>query len=152
MLNRLAGGVAALDGWRAYGLAALLGLVAAGALPPLYAVPLLVPAFCGWVWLLEGAQRVRQVFFLTLVFSTVYFLAGLYWIGIAMTVDLAKFGWFMPIAVGGLSVLLSLFHAGMVGVAWVLGFRLQYGALSRILLYALAWLIAEWLRLSLIHI
>lgn len=146
MLNRLALAIAGLSGWRAYGLAALLGLLAAGALPPLYLLPLLIPAFCGWIWLLEGARRVRRVFAITLAFSTAYFVAGLYWIGIAMTVDLAKFGWFLPIAVGGLSVLLSIFHAFMVGLAWIAGFRLALGAPSRVLLYALAWLIAEWLR------
>ena len=146
MLNRLAQGVAGLSGWRAYGLAFLLGLLAAVALPPLYVLPALIPAFCGWVWLLEGAQRVRQAFFVTLVFSAGYFVAGLYWVGIAMTVDLAKFGWFLPIAVVGLSILLAIFHAFMVGLAWIAGFRLELGALSRVLLYILAWLVAEWLR------
>ncbi|MEX0921501.1 MAG: apolipoprotein N-acyltransferase [Rhodovibrionaceae bacterium] len=145
-LNRLAQGIAGLEGWRAYGLAFLLGLTAAAALPPVYLLPLLIPAFCGWVWLLEGAQRARQAFFLTLIFASGFFVAGLYWVGIAMTVDLAKFGWFLPIAVGGLSILLAIFHALTVTLAWIAGFRLQLGAPSRVLLYALAWLIAEWLR------
>ncbi len=145
-LNRLALGIASLRGWRAYGLTALLGLAAAAALPPVYALPLLIPAFCGLAWLLEGAERTRQAFFLTLVFATGYFVAGLYWVGIAMTVDLAKFGWFLPIAVIGLSLLLAIFHAGTVTLAWILAPRLELGALSRVLLYALAWLLAEWLR------
>src|SRR5690606_9368423 len=51
-----------LAGWRQLGLAALLGALAAGALPPLYLVPLLVPAFVGLVWLLEGCAGWRRAF------------------------------------------------------------------------------------------
>jgi len=57
---RLAGGLAGLRGWRRYGAAAVCGALASAALPPLHLVPLLIPAFTGLLWLLDGAVRRRE--------------------------------------------------------------------------------------------
>lgn len=141
-VQRLAGRLRAAAGWRRLGLAVLLGLLAAAALPPLYALPLLVPAFAGLVWLLDGSATRRSAFGVGWAFGVGYFFAGLYWVGIAMTVDFAAFWWFLPIAVGGLSFGLALF----TGAATLAARRLLWRGPGRIFALAGAWLLAEWLR------
>jgi apolipoprotein N-acyltransferase len=102
------------------------------------------------VWLLDGAAAGR---FGGIVAAAVtgwwfgfgYFLAGLYWIGQAFLVDakdLALFVPLMPIAVVGLPAYLALYTALGFALARALWTR---GAL-RILTFAAALTLAEWLR------
>ena len=74
----LAGRLAALGGWRAAAVAAGLGVLSAGALPPLHLLPLLWLAFPGLLWLLDGARRRRDAFVLGWAFGFGHFAAGLY--------------------------------------------------------------------------
>jgi len=139
---RLAHAVGALTGWRRAGLAVVLGGLAALALPPIGLVPLLAVSFTGLVWLCDGAARRRAVFWVGWWFGLGFFVAGLYWIGVAFLVDAARFGWMIPFAVVGLSAYLAIF----CGLA-TLGARLvaPSGA-GRVLALAAAWTVAEWLR------
>src|SRR6185437_1025516 len=73
-LQRLAAWIADLTGWRRYGLALLLGALAAGALPPVDLVPLLVVSFSGLVWLAEPCRGWRQAFALGWWFGFGFFL------------------------------------------------------------------------------
>ena len=59
-LTRLSRALAGLSGWRRHAVAALCGVLLTAGLPPLYLVPLLVPAFAGLLWLLDGASRRRD--------------------------------------------------------------------------------------------
>lgn len=142
LLERTAAALAAAGAWRRALLGLGCGLLAAAALPPLFLLPLLLPAFTGLLWLLDGVRRHRQALLLGWCFGLGFFVAGLYWVGIAMTVDLARFGWFMPVSVLGLSAGLALFLALAVWVVWVSRAR---GAV-RVLLLAAAWLLAELAR------
>src|SRR3546814_12942727 len=72
---------------------------------------LLLPAFCGALWLLDGAASGRQAALVGWAFGTGHFAAGLYWVGIAFLVDAERFGWAMPFAVAGLAAGLALFSA-----------------------------------------
>jgi apolipoprotein N-acyltransferase len=56
-------------------------------LPPLHLVPLLIPAFTGLLWLIDGAARRREAALLGWSFGFGHMLTGLYWIGIAFLVD-----------------------------------------------------------------
>lgn len=132
----------AVAGRRRYALAAGLGLLAALALPPLHVLPLLLIAFPAFVWLLDGATSLRQAFLIAWSFAIGYFAAGLYWVGIAMTVDFARFGWFIPFSTLGLSIGLGLFPALTIAAAW----RLGWHGPARIPLLAAAWVLAEFLR------
>jgi len=144
--RRLASAVAALTGWRRLLLAGLLGVVAAAALPPVYAVPLLVPAFCGALWLLEGAAGGRQAAITGWAFGTGYFSAGLYWVGIAFLVDAERFGWAMPFAVGGLAAGLALFPALGFWLTHLAARRWGLTGIARLFAFAGAWLLGEGLR------
>ena len=139
---RLGARLAGLSGWRRYGAAALCGALGSAALPPLHLVPLLIPAFTGLLWLLDGAARRRQVVLLGWSFGFGHMLAGLYWIGIAFLVDADRFALAMPFAVLGMSAGLALFPAlAIVAAAWP-GWR----GPARVALLAAAWLAAEMLR------
>jgi apolipoprotein N-acyltransferase len=134
--------LAGLRGWRRYGAAAVCGALASAALPPLHLVPLLIPAFTGLLWLLDGAVRRREAALLGWSFGFGHMLTGLYWIGIAFLVDAGRFGAAMPFAVLGMSAGLALFPAlAVVAAAWP-----RWRGPARVALLAAAWLAAEMLR------
>jgi apolipoprotein N-acyltransferase len=122
--------------------AALCGIAAAAALPPLYLLPLLIPAFTGLLWLLDGARRPRQAALIGWSFGFGHMAAGLYWVGIAFLVDSARFGLIMPFAVAGLAAGMAIFPALAIYAVAKTGWR----GPARVVLLAVAWLRGEWLR------
>ncbi len=145
-LHRLAGALAALGGWRRLAVAALLGVLAAAALPPLYVFPALLPAFSAVFWMLRGAQDGRQAALTGWAFGTGYFAAGLYWVGIAFLVDAERFGWAMPFAVGGLAAGLALFPALAFWLTDLARRRFALDGVALVVTLAAAWLVGEGLR------
>ena len=139
---RAATALAALSGWRRYLVAAVLGCLASAALPPLYLVPLLWPAFTVLLWLMNGVERARGAFLTGWAFGSGHFLAGLYWVGIAFLVDAEKYAAFLPLAVAGLAAGIGLFPALALLAVW----RSRWRGPARVFLLAAAWLAAEWLR------
>ncbi|MEE8173260.1 MAG: hypothetical protein V3T62_10065, partial [Alphaproteobacteria bacterium] len=89
----LANRVAALDGWRRSLLGFCLGVGAAGALPPAHALPLLVPAFAGLLWLIAAAPSPWRAALSGWWFGFGHFLAACYWVGAALLTDPDKFAW-----------------------------------------------------------
>jgi apolipoprotein N-acyltransferase len=141
-LGRLAERLGALAGWRRFWLALGLGLLSATAFAPLWFLPALLPAFMGLAWMAAGATRGRSAFWLGWAFGFGHFLGGFYWVGIAMTVDLAAFWWFLPISVGGLAAGMALYTALALWLAHKT--RLRDG--PWLLVFAALWLLAEWFR------
>jgi apolipoprotein N-acyltransferase len=131
-----------LRGWRRHAAAAVCGVLAALALPPLHLLPFLLPAFTGLLWLLDGAGRPRQAALIGWSFGFGHMTAGLYWVGIAFLVDAARFGLVMPFAVGGLAAGLAVFPALAALAVFLSGGR----GPARVVLLAAAWLTTEWLR------
>jgi len=142
VFGRIAHRLAGLTGWRRWLAAGFLGALASAALPPLYLVPVLWPAFTGLLWLLDGARRARGAFMIGWAFGAGHFLTGLYWVGIAFLVDAEQFALLMPFAVAGLAVGIGLFPAVIVLAVWSTRSR----GVPRLLLFAAVWLAAEWLR------
>ncbi len=141
-MRRLNDRVAAVRGWRRLALAAGLGVLAAGALPPLHLLVLLVPAFTGLVWLIGSGRSRRSAFAAGWWFGFGHFAAGIYWIAFALLTFPEKFGWMVPFAVLGLSALLALFPAGAALIA-----RPAWGrGAGGILVFAAAWTAFEWIR------
>jgi apolipoprotein N-acyltransferase len=145
-LHRLAAVLMALAGWRRLALAGLCGALAAAALPPRYAVPVLLPAFTAVVWMLRGARDGRQAALTGWAFGTGHFAAGLYWVGIAFLVDAERFGWAMPFAVGGLAAGLALFPALAFWLTHLARRRFGLDGVALVLAFAAAWLVGEGLR------
>ena len=128
----------------------------AGALGALAQAPFDFPAigfvsFPVLVWLLDGAagdaasgrlRKLRPFFVTGWWFGFGYFVAGLWWVGNAMLVDLQKYAWAMPFAILLLPAGLALFY----GVAAALARPLWSDGIGRIAALAAAFAIVEWLR------
>lgn len=134
--------VAALGGWRRSLLSFVLGVGAAGALPPANALPLLVPAFVGLLWLIAASSSPWRAALAGWWFGFGHFLAACYWVGAAMLTDPDKFAWLAVPAVIGLCAGLALFPA----LATLVVFVSRRTGVSRLLMLAIAWTAAEWLR------
>nr|WP_246423475.1 apolipoprotein N-acyltransferase [Roseospira goensis] len=134
-----------MRGARRHGVALGLGMLAAFALPPVHAVPLLLVALVGLVWLLDGVvRRHRGSFAVGWWFGLGHFAVGIHWIANALLVDAAAFGWMIPFAVLGLGGVLALFTGA---ATWLAGLIWRPGRPGRVLALAVAWLLAEWLRM-----
>ncbi len=143
VVNGLHAATVRLPAFRRYGLGFVLGALAALAMAPFYLLFLLVPAFCGLLWLVYGATGSRGAFAAAWWFGFGYFTVGLYWIANALLTDAGRFGWMVPFAILGLSGGLAVFP-GLAGLA---ARRLDAGnGLGRVLLFAAFWTFTEWLR------
>ena len=142
LVDRVARRIARLVGWRRWLLAAALGAMAAAALPPLHALPLLIPAFTGLVWLIDASRGLRGAFAAGWWFGFGHFVAGLYWIAFALLTDPARFGWMVPFAVFGLSGVLALYPA----LATLLIGCSRTTGMARVIVLAMAWTVTEWAR------
>lgn len=145
-LCRLAYHLAALSGWRRYGLAFLLGASATAALPPVDLTPLVLIAFPGLVWLDEGSGGPWASFRLGYAFGFGFFLSGLYWIAAALFVDIERYWWLVPIAAAGLPAAFALYAGAALLVTHAVVRCLRLSPLARVMIFAAAWTAAEWVR------
>jgi apolipoprotein N-acyltransferase len=102
----------------------------------------LLVSFPGLVWLLDGAERSRTAFSLGWWFGLGHFVTGIYWIALALLTDPERYGWMIPFAVVGLSAILAVFPGF---AAWGV-FQSRVKGPGRVVVLALAWTAAEWLR------
>ncbi len=140
--HRFPARLAQLAGWRRLAVAAGFGGLATFALPPACAVPLLLIAFPGLLWLLDGERTGRQAFAVGWFFGFAHHLLGLYWISAALFTDIGRFWWALPLSAAGLPVLLSMF----TGFATLLVWKTRATGLARVVLFAASWALFEWLR------
>ncbi len=145
-LARCGGWVRSLRGWPRVLLAFGAGLVSALAFAPFGIFPALLFASAVLVLLVDGAataaRPLRTSAFLGWVFGFGQFLAGLYWVGYAFTVDSPAHAWQIPFVAILLPGGLALFPALACAVA-ALVWRPGTG---RIFLFASAYAACEWLR------
>ncbi len=138
-------------GWRRAGWAFGAGAVGALAMPPFGFFPALIVSLCIAVWLIDGSGgagagkrfgTVRAAAVAGWFWGFGYFLAGLWWLGLAFLVEADRFAWAMPLGVVGLPAVLALFFAFGFAVA-----RLLWSAGAwRIFALAFGLALAEWLR------
>ncbi len=140
-IRLLAARAAALAGWRADLLAALLGIAAALALPPLYLLPLLLIAVPGLLALIDGTPTpwlaARRGFW----FGLAHHVVGLYWITDAILLESGRYWWLVPLAVPALAGVLALFIAGACATA-----RTALPGWPRAVTLAGAWVVADLAR------
>jgi apolipoprotein N-acyltransferase len=145
-LSRLARAVAALTGWRRYALAAALGAALSAALPPVHALPGLIVAFTGLVWLIDGSRNAKAAAAAGWWFGFGHFLTGIYWVALALLTDPERYGWMAPFAPAGLAVVLAVFPAGAAALTHLAEQRGLTRGAGRVLAFAVAWTVMEWLR------
>lgn len=141
-LAAVAAALGGLAGWRRLAAAGALGSLATLSAPPANAIPVLLVAFPGLLWILDGVASRRTAFLVGWAFAFGFFVPGLYWIAFALTVDLAAYFWLVPFAVAGLPAALSVF----VGLATLALHTLRLAGPPRVLAFAVLWGLAEWLR------
>ena len=132
-----------LEGKRRYVMALVLGLLATLALPPVYALPVLFISCMGLFWLIYASETGKQVFYIGWWFGFGHFSSGIYWIAYALLTDAARFGWMVPFAVFGLSGILAVYFGGMALCAYRAPVQKD---ISKVLLFAVLWVVMEWLR------
>jgi apolipoprotein N-acyltransferase len=138
--------IRSLTGWRRHLFAFAVGLLSALAFAPFGIFPFLLFAFAALVLLIDGAQRLKRPIlgaaFIGWTFGLGHFLAGLYWVGYAFTVDASAHAWQIPfVAVlfpGWLAVYLAV-GCGVASALW------RPGA-ARIFIFSAAYGVAEWVR------
>jgi apolipoprotein N-acyltransferase len=136
-LDRIAG----LTGWRALVAAFVLGALAALALPPVHAVPVLLVSIPGLLALLGAAGTWRRAAAIGFAWGWGHHLAGIYWVTHAILVDAATWWWLVPLAAPGLALPLAAFSVPPALVAWALP-----AGWPRLLGFAGAWVLAELAR------
>jgi apolipoprotein N-acyltransferase len=109
--------LATLTGWRRYAAAAILGLLAAGALPPIHVIPVLFVAIPGLLILISAQPTWRGAAWMGFWFGMGHHVAGLYWITEAILFEAARFWWLVPLAVPALAAVMAVFVAAACGVA-----------------------------------
>ena len=146
VLDRLALALTQARLYRRLAIAAGLGAAGALAFEPFRAFPLLLLAYGALVLLLDGAsisdRRWPDAALTGWAFGFGFFLVGHYWIGYAFLVDPGAHAWQMPFAMVLLPAGLALFFAAAAAlcmIAWRPG-------MQRVFMFALAFMIAEWLR------
>lgn len=134
-----------------YGLVFVAGLAAALAFAPYYALPFLFIAFPLLLLLADSLATRRKAAILGWFFGFGHFLVGFQWIGNAFQVDAAAFGWAEYPAVILLAGAMAFYPAIALGLTKHVWLRARprgitpFG-LSGILIFALLWSMAEWLR------
>lgn len=138
-----------LVGWRRWLVLFTLGLMAALALPPLYLLPFLIPAFSCLFWLLEGnssshppIEGLKDGWW----FGFGFFIAGLYWIGFSFFVDALQHGFLAPFAVAGIAGGMAFFPALAAFFSnWIFSLY-NLSPLGRIFIFSALWTASEWSR------
>jgi apolipoprotein N-acyltransferase len=121
--------------------AGLLGVLAAGALPPVSVAPVLFIALPGLLEIIGAAPNWRGAALRGLTFGIFHHIAGLYWITNAILVMAAEFWWAVPVAVPLLALVLAVFIAVPCGLA-----RLAPPGWRRLFLLAGAWVLGDLAR------
>lgn len=137
-----------LRGWRAAGVAFLAGALAALAMPPLHWLPLAIVGAVAFVWLWDTAPGPKSALLRGWAWGTGHFAVGSYWIVEAFFVPPADYALLGPPIVIGLAALLGFFPGMAAGAAkWAAGrWPALGGRYARLLLLAVTWTVAEWLR------
>jgi len=126
----------------------LAGALAALAMPPLYWLPLAVLGIVAFVWLWQTAPGPKSALLRGWAWGSGHFAVGSYWIVEAFFVPPADFALLGVPIVAGLAVLLGLYPGLAAGITRRLAERWPAlgGRYRRLILLAIAWTVAEWLR------
>jgi apolipoprotein N-acyltransferase len=137
-------------GWRRWLVAFAAGAVGALSMPPFGILPALALSLTPAIWLLDGSTKagpsrragLKAAAGIGWFWGFGYFVAGLWWLGAAFLVEADQFAWALPFGVLGLPALLAFFPA----FGFALARLLWLPDASRILAFAWALTVSEWLR------
>ncbi len=117
------------------------------AFAPIHFFPAAIISISAFYFLLENEGQKKRIFWLSWFYGFGYFLAGVYWIAIALLVDASQFAWLIPFAVtlipGVLAIYLALFALSYKALIKKFNFSATY---QKAIIFAIFWLIFEILR------
>lgn len=154
MIATVARRLGTLAPWQRLLTAFASGLLCILAYPPVSAIPLLWVAFPLLFWLLDGCRTKLGAAATGWAFGFGYFLTSFYWIANAFYVDAATFGAFALPAVAALSAVFAFYTALVSAVTHLfpppgeddLPYERLAAYVPRVLFFASAWTIVEWVR------
>ena len=145
-LDRLGAGIRGLKGWRRAGSAFAAGAISALGFAPVEFFPALLLGYAALVLLLDGAAAGpgswRIAALCGWAFAFGQYLIGWHWIGYAFMVDPSAHLWQLPFAILFLTGGLALY----AGIACALAMLVWRDGLSRLLIFASFYALAEWVR------
>lgn len=142
MFKRVHAWLAGLSGIKRYATAFGFGLLMTLALPPIgafYVLLLCVPAL---VWLTRQCKTKKEAFLTGWAFGAGYFIFGLYWVSVALLVDIQSFWWALPLSAVAGPAALALFYAFIPLLVW----RYRAHEAAYALMLVTGWALIEWLR------
>ena len=142
MLLSLHSRVCGLTGWRRNALAFSCGVLATLTLPPVFFLPLLIPAFGILYWLMDDAPSAKRAFADGWWWGIGWHMSGLYWFCIALLTEPEKFAWLIPFALFGLNAVIAL-YAGACCWLWK---KIGCRGLTGIFLFSVLWTWTEFAR------
>ncbi len=126
---------------RKYASAFVCGLIAVGALPPYFHTPLLWIAFSGLTVLLNAAESKKRAALTGFCFGAGFFGLGLAWVSDALLIDGMGFEALAPLPPLGFGL-----WGGLFGAASALTAFFYKKGLPRLIAFAAAWGVFEWVR------
>ena len=148
---RAIGFIRPLSGWRVIAVAMIAGAMGPFALAPYHVMPALIISMSLAVLLLDGVAarhphwnraRLKSAFAAGWAFGFGWFVAGLWWLGVAFLVEPDQFALLMPLGVIGLPAVLAIFY----GLAFVLASALWSSGPARLAAFTFAFTLVEWIR------
>nr|WP_245215489.1 apolipoprotein N-acyltransferase [Pararoseomonas baculiformis] len=128
-------------GWRALVTAFGLGGLAALAMPPIHAIPVLLIALPGLLLLLGKAGSWKRAAMLGWAFGWGHHVIGLYWITYSILTEAERLWWLVPLAVPLLALWMGIYSVIPALLAW----KARPGW-PRALVLAGGWVLAEFVR------
>jgi len=132
-------------GWQRPCWALTAGVMAAAAMPPVFAVVFLIPGFVIFFKLLEAASSGRRAFVVGWWFGVGHFAAGLYWVSYAFMVEADVYGALAPVAVVMMAAGMALF-TGLFAWMAAKSFKYIIASAARVFVFAALWVVVEWIR------
>ena len=140
-MQRLVGYLESRAGWRALAAAFGLGALSSLAMPPVFALPVLLLSFPGLLLLLGRAGGWKRGALIGWAFGWGMHVTGLYWITYSILTEAERLWWLVPLAVPLLALWMGIYTAIPAVLAWraAPGWR-------RVLVLAGGWVLAEFVR------
>lgn len=129
----------------------LTGALATLALPPISILPLMVLSLAFLVHRVSAAQSAREAFAHGAWWGMGYFAVGLYWVSYSLSVDWARFWFYLPLSALGLPALMAFYTGAAAWAVHVTANRISPILKCRpsrlcILTFPIFWTAAELLR------
>ena len=139
-------GLAALSGWQALFVAAVLGAIGNMAFAPFHVVAALGVSYTGLIWLIDGGRRKLRwgwsIFARSFAFFFGHYLAGMHWIAAAFLVDAQSHALFIWIPI----ILLPALLASVMGLAILGAGAFWSSSPSRVFMFTVFFMIGELVR------